>query len=339
MATTVAPPPVVVEPEVTVVTPPAKVKVVKKTTSKKVSKKDLKKASKKAAEKGRSWVKRAARKTKKVTKKGWGKLRASYRWVVAKAKKAANVTRDKAKAAAVWTKANASKGWTWTKVHATRSRIWLRQAAIGAWEYMAPFRNWISTPFRLALGTTTGLAALLTFGGQVIVLLALPWIAYLLWSGKLTFNQKGRKSVKKAKAKKAKAKKAERKAAKREAETAALLDEVVEGRVLNEAQSNALEHRMIEVDEQGTKWADQENKNMSSEYAGRSYLLHQRMMGSIKTVNALAREHRVLEESAMGTETARETYTWTAVKRGMRDEDKIVQVLLAQHEGDLVPQS
>jgi len=60
-----------------------------------------------------------------------------------------------------------------------------RELVAGAWHFTGPFRYWISTPFRMAFGTTAGLATMLIFGGKVVFVLALPWMIYLLVSGQL----------------------------------------------------------------------------------------------------------------------------------------------------------
>src|SRR5215831_9561977 len=129
--------------------------------------------------KNKKRMKRAIKASKKASKWGWG-------WLSRKAKKAYRWAMRASKAFALWN----------LKI-AKQTRTYITGTAVGVWEYTRPFRGWVATPFRLALGTTSGLAALLTFGTRNMILLTVPWVVFLLVSGRMVMVKKS--TVKKQK--------------------------------------------------------------------------------------------------------------------------------------------
>jgi len=271
------------------------------------------KVSKKAAR--RAWRKRVGSFWKLRFKKWWRAFRNTMR--KARLKAVAAARRVKAMALKATERTVAAGRWLYTNTIASMR---------GAWSYTAPFRTWVSTPFRLAFGTTAGLATLLTFGSKVVVLLALPWIAFLLMSGRMTMEKQGKVKKLKKKIKKHDQKFQQVQQSRSTVEVLAPEDM----QVLSEAQMAALLRRAEEVSERTDSVNETDNKNMRSEYAGRDYLLSKRIVGSTESVNQIAHLHRVTQEDALGEELARSLFTWSAVKRGIVEEDKVVKRLLAE---------
>lgn len=243
------------------------------------------------------FVERVADKATYYVKKGWNGFMSGLRWLRDKAVAAYEWTRDRVVKPA-WSKSQDARRWLWDV--AQMSGAYLKDAVVGAWEFSAPFRAWVATPFRMAFGTSAGLIALLFFGGKVIVLLALIWTMYLLVSGRMQIVEKREKSG---------------------------LNSIApqDTRELEPQQKGALVTRLEELKARGDTSND---KNMASEYSGRVYLAEQRLAGSTETVNQLAALHREGEEKNLGVDQAQEFFTWTAVKRGMTAEDKVVRGIL-----------
>ena len=128
--------------------------------------------SRNAALRAYDWVK------DKVTR-GWRGFLNGLRWV-----------KDKVVQAARWTKEKVVAAARWIKDHTKSAATWIKEAAIGAWEFTAPARHWVATPFRVALTTTGGLAALLLLGGKLVVGVTVIWITYLLVTGRLRMAEK-----------------------------------------------------------------------------------------------------------------------------------------------------
>jgi hypothetical protein len=280
-----------------------------------------------AIETGTSWVRRAAGKVKGFFAGVWNGVKSFFRWIKGKVIDGYNWTKDKV----VRGKDKVVKGarWSWNKAKEVWDWFQSRRRDLGAgiwsvlewggravrtgwratvdtlkgtWLFTEPFRSWlVATPFRVAAGATAGIAAL-TWGGAALLGLSIPWVVFLLISGRKTAKEQSAVN-----------------------ELAA-----PDFRQLSSAQSAALNARALEIRDSGERYGDAGDKNMSSEYAGRLYLVQQRGAGSTETVNQLTKLHKDGLVQTMGKLDADKLFTWTAVKRGIQEEDKVVRRLMAE---------
>jgi hypothetical protein len=315
-------------PKVKLKTSPKQNKALKKAMKKAEKKAASKKAAqKKAAKKAKgSWSKRLSGKTKRFFKKSWSSVRSVLRKLREKIAKAARYTKAKAQAGRARTGNVVRRFWTWAWSGTKSSWAWSRSAVVGTWQFTGPFRSWVATPFRLAFGTSAGLVTLLTFGGKAIMLVALPWIAFLLLSGRMVMIKNGK--IKSKKAKKSQAKKGKHKAVKAKKVVVVEGVEIENGLVLTEPQRNALDSRMTDVRDSGERWADKDNKQKVSEYTGRMHLLQMRMAGSTESATVIAEEWRAHVTAELGEEGFRDTFIWTHANKGIQDENKLVKKIL-----------
>jgi hypothetical protein len=257
---------------------------------------------------------------------GWlkNKVVAAARWVRDKAVSAYEWVRDRiVKPGARWVRDNAGKikdkaidwakrAWSWSKSTVRKCWSWIKAGAARTWKWAAPFRSWIATPFRSVLGAGIGITALLLLGGQVMMVAALPVALLFLLLGR---NEKA---------------KGERL---QSSDADVIIIEDEDKLELNEAQLKALDVRISHVSDENVKFLDKGDKNMSSEYFGRLYILTQRVGGSGATVPKLKKEFKAAQLSKYGQAKAHESFTWNAAERGIEDEDKVIAKLLAANAG------
>jgi hypothetical protein len=238
-----------------------------------------------ALAKGRNAVRRAYDKVKDLVVRGWKAFLRGLRW-----------SKDKVMAAARWTKDKVTRGATWVIDHAKSAVGWTKDAVKGAWEFTAPFRTWVATPFRAALTTTGGLAAMMLLGGKFVVLGTMVWITYLLITGRLQMAEKAKVTL--------------------------------DGNgklVLTETQENALIARSEELDEQLAAMPEaKQTRAYTSAYAARQYLIAQRRELNNESPSELGIRFKKAMIAEMGEDPANVHFDWRAVTKAMKSEHMIV---------------
>jgi hypothetical protein len=241
-----------------------------------------------------TWFDHMTADAKRVARRGWERFTTFLAWA-----------RERATATVRWVWDHAKAGGRRTKAGAVQSKNWMRSATIGAYEFVRPAARWVATPFRATFGTSVGLASLLIFGGKFIVLVGLPWVVYLLMTGRLQM-------------------------VKREV-TEARADQMFQGDVLvlSEVQQKALNDRRLELDV-----LLQQSRNRSvgqvSQTMGRIHILDERLKGITKPPAEIFNEYKASHEAHFaGSPDRLKDVSWVDVKRGMQQENALIRKLLS----------
>lgn len=235
--------------------------------------------------------------------KGW--LSRAWSWTTDKVVSAYRWTRDQVVLPAV----------DWTVRNTRRAAAWTRDSAIRLWNWAAPFRNWV-----------VGSAVIVADAGITVwswrVLGTKVWLLALIGGAVIGGVIAHRRKIRKAK--------------KQIPVTVPGDSIVIPDLALTPSQEQALADRMNHLADSARAAAQNNNKQLSSNHEGRLYLVTQRLHGSSQPANYIFDLYRSIQERDLGVDDAAERYTWSAVRKGMVEEDKQVKKLLAETAGSSV---
>ena len=229
---------------------------------------------------------------------------------------------DKVKGGASMAKDLAVRSWGWFKNLLVNSKSIL----IGAWNLTAPFRTWVATPFRLAATASATVGAAWIFSPWFLLVVGGIWIGYLLIT---SFNNEKETRTKKVPTK-----------------TDLVSGEQV--RVWTPAQEVAIAEQRMRGHQAGRVAQGQDDRSYEVRvrrqappadhaYAGPSRLADR----ALQAVPGAGGEAQPGASESGGLETI--NWVWTAVEKGIRDEqkilddiiDKVVEPEPSQHEPEL----
>lgn len=242
-----------------------------------------------------TWFNTMITEAKLVARRGWARFTAFLAWA-----------RERAANTINWLWGHTKTGARATKSGVITAKDWTVSAGIGAYEFVRPAARWVATPFRATFGTSVGLASLLIFGGKFIVLVGLPWVVYLLLSGRLMMVNRTK--------------------------TASVVDAESEADVLvlSDVQQKALQNRRLELD-LAMKSAGRQSSSVGqiSQLMGRSHLLDERLKGITLPPSEVYNEYKSQHEAhSAGHPEMLKDISWLDVKKGMQQENALIRKLL-----------
>ena len=245
------------------------------------------------------------------------KIVTGSRWLWARVKGGAARAKDLAQRGWAWSKARATQAWNWSKRVA--SKLWSKAKGffpkakalfIGAWNITAPFRSWIATPLRMAAAATAGLGIAWLFSPWFILAVGGVWLGYLL----ITANDKMKKD------------------ANINTATDPVTGETI--RLYSDAEQQAITSRLVEVSQRAEAIREKLSNRDKCVQAGQLYLLQMRQIGNMETVTALNKRFRAMEEEKNAEAKANGedqiNWVWTAAEKGIKDEQKVLDDILAK---------
>jgi len=252
-----------------------------------------------------SWVSRLISNVKNAVVRGWRAFRRGLGWLKNKIFGGAEWVGDKVTRGATWLRDHAGDGIAWSRDKVKRGWAWSKETVVGAWSLTAPFRTWVSTPLRMAITGTGGIAAAAVLGGQAVIALSVIWVAYLLIAG-------------------------------RKQPDPVVVTAKADAPALNDAQKLRVSGKVKEVVAKAED-ADQRNdKNMKSEFEGWRVLLQARLVGNGNSPTAIGRAFKADMEEAITVESFRKTYTMSAFQRGADAAEKWFKAVLKDKTTDVV---
>ena len=282
-------------------------------------------AANNAAAAQESWGQRMAGGVKRVITGAWTGVKRFVNWLGRKVASAARWVRDKTvsayeylrdkvvKPAARWVRDTAPKVWNKALELAKRAWNWTRSAVSRLWVWAAPARTWIATPFRSTMGVAS-LATLAFFGARALIVLAIPVAIFSLLA-----------STSKPKAK---------------LDAGESIIDPKDQVLLNTEQAKGLAAREEKVRAQGELYMDKADKNMQSEYMGRSFVLQHRVLGGMTKTSKLKVDFKAAQLEKYGAEKCAQMFIWASANRGIDDEHLVVEgILKANADQAMVPVS